>query len=459
MNSRTSLAIILSTLVFFGACKSSNNYNYQSKITSHEAELPLFWQINSGAALQPLSWQSLFDDALLTEYLVRAEDFNLDLEQAEARLRQSQAALRQSRALLGPSVTANMSASGFAELAESFQTSESGSFGLNASWNPDVVGLNRATVRQAEARFKLQHANTERLRRIIFAQTASSYFQIIEADLQLRLGRQNLSFLEETKRVSQARFDSGDIARSDLALAELEFENAAASLRNQEFASRSARRALSILVGDYGVDDLNVTSSLPKPAVIGMHPIPSELLSTRYDILAARAALSIELEGLTIAKRTNWPGLQLSGRVGSSGASVSDLFDLDFYIASLTASLDTVVFDSGRNLGQIEAAQAQLDTAIAAYGQVIRNAVRDVNEAFDQYETLEKALEALERARVSAEEALSLEQIKFDLGETILLDVLTVQRRVNAIRGARINTERRLLDAQVAAYLSIGASQ
>ena len=58
--------------------------------------------------------------------------------------------------------------------------------------------------------------------------------------------------------------------------------------------------------------------------------------------------------------------------------------------------------------------------------------------------------------RASAEEALALEQIKFDLGETILLDVLTVQRRVNAIRGSRISTERRLLDAQINAYLALG---
>ena len=143
--------------------------------------------------------------------------------------------------------------------------------------------------------------------------------------------------------------------------------------------------------------------------------------------------------------------------MGSSGAAITDLFDPDFYIASLTASLDAVLFDGGRNRGQLEAAKARLEATIAAYGQVIRTATFEVNEAFDQYTTLAEALEALERARISAEEALALEQIKFDLGETILLDVLTVQRRVNAVRGARINTERRLLESQVTAFLSLGA--
>lgn len=451
--------IAIAALLALGACTSTAISNYGSAIEGQEAELPSSWQVSSEAAFEPQAWQTLFDDTLLSNYLTRAQQQNLDLRQAEARVRQSEASLRQSRALLGPRLAADFSASGFADLSETAETSDSGRIGLTASWDPDIFGVNRSTVRQAKARYQLQQADRERLRRIILAQTARAYFQIIEADLQLELAQENLSFIEETKRVSEARFEAGDIARSDLALAELEFENAVASLRNQEFATRSARRALSILIGEFGADDLLVADTLPPAAKIGLHPVPADLLGARYDILASRAALSVELEGLTIAQRANWPGLQLSGRIGSSGAAIADLFDPDFYIASLTASLDAILFDSGRNRAEVDVAKARLEAAIAAYAQAIRTATFDVNEAFDQSTTLADALGALERARISAEEALALEQIKFDLGETILLDVLTVQRRVNAVRGARINTERRLLDAQVSAFLSLGETQ
>jgi NodT family efflux transporter outer membrane factor (OMF) lipoprotein len=450
------IALLLG-LTALSACQSAVLSDYDSEITTRDAEVPQDWQIASRTAIEPQSWRTLFDDPLLADYLDQAETLNLDLQQAEARMRQAEASLRQSRTLLGPTVSANFSLSGFSDLAESSNPRDAGSASVNASWDPDLFGINRATVRQANSRFDLQRANTERLRRIILSQTARAYFQIIEADLQIELAQENLSFLDETKRVSKARFEAGDIARSDLALAELEFENAVAGLRNQEFAARSARRALSILIGGFGSDGLTVADRMPSAREIGIHPVPADLLSARYDILAARAAISIELEGLTIAQRANWPGLQLSGRVGSSGAEISDLFDPDFYVASLTTSVAATLFDSGRNRGEIDAAKARLDTAIAAYAQTIRTAVVDVNDAFDQYATSVAALEALERARISAEEALALEQIKLDLGETILLDVLTVQRRVNAVRGARISTERRLLDAQVSAYLSLGS--
>lgn len=451
-------AIASSVTVLLVACQSPAVDRALGEVDAVASSVPTVWQLEVDANTLPRDWQDLFADDRLREYLAIAEDRNLDLKQAEARLRQSEASLRQSRALLGPSVNADLSATGLSDLTDFDQTSDSGSVSLSGAWNPDIFGVNRATIRQAEAQLDVQHASTARLRRVILAQTARSYFQIIEADQQLGLAQENLTFLDETKRVSEARFEAGDIARSDLALAELEYENAVAGLRNQEFAARSARRALSILLGDFGAEDLQVSNQLPTATDLGLRTLPAELLETRYDVRAARAAIRAELAALEATRKANWPSLRFSGRVGSSGADLSDLFDPDFYIASLTASLSGVLFDSGRNEAQIKAATARIDAAIAAYSATTRSAVFEVNDAFDQAATLRLALEALERGRASAEEALALEQIKFDLGETILLDVLTVQRRVNAIRGSRISTERRLLEAQVNAYLALGGT-
>ncbi|MCR9271095.1 MAG: TolC family protein [Hyphomonadaceae bacterium] len=450
------VALLSATSLLLVACQSPASNRVLGDIATDEARLPSAWQVMVEANTLPGDWSVLFDDAQLRDYLAIAEANNLDLKQAEARVRQSEASLRQSRVLLGPTVNADLSATGLSDLTDFDQTSDRGSVNASGTWNPDIFGVNRATIRQAEAQLDVQRARTARLRRAILAQTARSYFQIIEADQQLGLAQENLTFLDETKRVSEARFEAGDIARSDLALAELEYENAVAGLRNQEFAARSARRALSIILGDFGSADLEVSERLPNDTNFGLSALPAELLESRYDVRAARAAVKAELEAFDATRKANWPSLRLSGRVGSSGADLSDLFDPDFYIASLTASLGAVMFDSGRNAAQIELAEARIDAALAAYAATVRGAVFDVNDAFDQSVTLRQALEALERGRASAEEALALEQIKFDLGETILLDVLTVQRRVNAIRGARISTERRLLDAQIDAYLALG---
>ena len=133
---------------------------------------------------------------------------------------------------------------------------------------------------------------------------------------------------------------------------------------------------MSILVGDFGDDDLDVATTLPAPSKLGTLAVPAALLETRYDVLASRAALDVELANFDGLRKDNWPALRLSGRVGSSGAELSDLFDPDFYVASLTASISAILFDSGRNAARVDLAEARIDAAMAAYAQAVRDAKR-----------------------------------------------------------------------------------
>ncbi len=443
-------------LFLISACAAVDKQAINTRIEQAEHTLPNHWQSAMLAASHPRSWQSLFGDPLLAEYLARAGSQNLSLEQAAARIRQSAARLRQSEAVLLPTITADLRASGSTLLTNLNTANDSYGAGISASWDPDIFGGNKADIRQSTALLAVQKANGERLRRTIMAQVARAYIFIITADLQLELARENLSFIAETKRISKARFDAGDIARDNLSLSLLEFENASASVQNLEFSARQSRRALSLLIGDFGADKLSVANALPAPALLGSQSLPANLLASRFDILAARANLVARIATLESAAADDWPRIGLSGRIGSSG-NLEDLFNPARYIANLAASLVGVIFDNGRNQARRDGANASLDEALASYKQILRNAVSEVNAAFDETAVLRRSLAALNRASIAANKALELEKIKYDLGESILLDVLTVQRRVNSIKSSRISTERRLLDAQISAYLAIGA--
>ena len=144
------------------ACQSPASNRALSEVATDAAQLPSAWQIEVEANDLPADWRDLFDDARLRDYLAIAEANNLDLKQAEARVRQSEASVRQSRALLGPTVNADLSATGLSELTDFDQTSDSASANTSGAWNPDIFGVNRATIRQAEAQLDVQRANTAR---------------------------------------------------------------------------------------------------------------------------------------------------------------------------------------------------------------------------------------------------------------------------------------------------------
>lgn len=181
-----------------------------------------------------------------------------------------------------------------------------------------------------------------------------------------------------------------------------------------------------------------------------------EVLGRRFDVGASRARIVVAFSGLQQAERLNWPSLALTGRLSGSGSDLGDLFDIDGYISSLASSLTATLFDGGRKDAQIETARAGLDEALINYDEVLRNALLEVESGFDRMAAARRSLKILDQGSEAANKALELEKIKYDLGESIILDVLTVQRRVNAILASNISTQRRLLDAQIDTYLALG---
>ncbi len=454
MNKSIGFFFAASVLAIQG-CQTVSFETFKSEQAAVEMKLPDNWQVSLGQGAIPQSWMGLFNDQLLTSYMARAQTRNPDIGRAIIRVRQAEAGLKETRSILAPILRSDFQMSGVSGLDE-INIRESFSDGLSASYDPGLFGRNGIEISQAESLLDASRANTERVRRVVMAQVARTYIQIIETEYQLRLANENLDFIGETLRISEARFTAGDIARDQFALAQLETANAEANVASLELSARNLRRTLAVLIGDNPDAELKVASDLPKPANLNLSILPAEVLGRRFDVAASRARIAGSIAGFRQAERLNWPSLSLSGRLSGGGVGIQDLFDIDGYLASLGASLAATLFDGGRKDARIESSRAGLDEALISYDETLRNAVLDVESGFDRIAAARRSLEALERGSLAANKALELEKIKYDLGESIILDVLTVQRRVNSILASYISTQRRLLDAQIDTYLALG---
>lgn len=452
---KLTLAFLAGSALMVSACSTTPFDMALEKQASVESRLPNAWQASLGQGAIPQSWKTLFNDPLLSDYMARAEARNADVSRAVIRVRQAEAGLRETRSILLPIVRSDLQLSGITGL-DNISLSDSYSDGLSASWDPGLFGRNKIEIDGSEALLNTQLANQERVRRVVMGQVARTYIQIIETDYQLSLARENLDFIGETLRISEARFNAGDIARDQFALAQFETASAEANVTSLEQSARSLRRNLAVLVGGNPDAQLEVASRLPSPANLQTSLLPAEVLGRRFDVVASRARVASAFTNIQQAERLNWPSLGLSGRLGGSGLSPENLFDIDSYIANLGGSLAATLFDGGRKQARIDGAQAGLDEALINYDEVLRNAVLDVENGFDRIAAARRSLDALQRGSEAANKALELEKIKYDLGESIILDVLTVQRRVNGILASNISTQRRLLEAQIDTYLALG---
>lgn len=442
------------------ACATLVEVDEEALIAAQTAEIPSDWQV-SADPVRADSFAALYDDPVLATYLEAAIAGNYDLEQARFRVERADAQLAQFRARRAPqlSSSASLGASGVVNNLDDI--TDTAGLGLSGSFDPDLFGSLRADISGAAARASIARAETARLQRTILANVVSAYAGTIEAGLQLRVAELNLNFLTETERVTRARFEGGDAAGSDLALSELELQSARASVAEQRFAAADARRALSVLIGGFGDETLSGTPPLPTmlPSVtdtgVGLDATPAIMIANRFDVQAARLAVADAAATLEGVRADDLPGASLTASL-SGTRPLEDLLDIDTYIASIGAALSYNLLDGGANDARQADAQVGLDSALSVYAQTLRSAVRNARSNIAQVEALREALSSLQAAEVASERALELEGVRFDLGESILLDVLTVQRRVDATRSSRLRTQRRYLEAVAQAHLAVG---
>lgn len=446
--------VVLSALLLIG-CATTTFNGTDTEINALNGTVPAS-ALGTIAVRPAESFADLLPDPLLADYLAAALVGNNSIEQARIAVKAADLRLSQSRARRGPFVGLSGS-TGLSTGLDNFDLDDSARATASLSFDPDLFGEIRATVRGSQAQLFLRQAELARLQRAILARTAQAYVQAIETDLQLALAQENFEFLGETLRVSRARFEAGDIARSDYALAEAEYENSRASLFAQQLGARESRRTLADLVGRYDVEALPVADILPPIAVqqATLRATANRAVLARYDIEAQRLAVVSAAASLDATKASTLPGIGISGSFGNGG-NLSDLFDIDTYVSSLSAAISDTVFDNGLDKARIAEARTRLDAAFATYSEALRDAYRDVIASLDRLDVFQTRLVALDAASRAAGQALELEQVRFDLGEAILLDVLTVQRRVNAIQSSRIREESAIRTALIDAYLAAG---
>ena len=114
------------------------------------------------------------------------------------------------------------------------------------------------------------------------------------------------------------------------------------------------------------------------------------------------------------------------------------------------------LIDGGLRESQVDQATAEQKQAIAAYGQAALDAFQEVESSLDQNVVLRDRAVALREAADEANRALRIVRLRYDEGETDLLDVLTIQQRVFTSDADLVSIERARLDEWIGLNLALG---
>ena len=466
----------LSCLILFCGCRTISAPPAPDDVV----DIPQQWSgsAESSADVDETWWFS-FQDPNLRECVKEALAYNHDLKAAVARFDIAAAQVRLAGARLQPQLDGTLSGQRQRENFIGFPIGDNGSgqgqssntteqvfnttfnsFTLqaSASWEIDLWGRLRAARQAAFADFQASQAQLQAAHLSIAAQTAKSWFALVEARRQLQLVEETIETYRRTQQQVQLRVDSGVASPVELQLAINNRASAEALLRQRQIEVELAVRRLEILLGRYPGGAIHTRAVLPAVSQSVPAGLPSDLLQRRLDIVAAEKELAAQRIRIEEARTSLFPQISLTASAGTRSEQFHNLMDSDFFIWSVGGNLLQPLFDGGTRLANIDLAKGQARLALADYANTILQAFLEVESALVSETRLHQRQQRLHAAARSANKARQLSQARYEQGIDDLLTVLEAQRRALDSQSALISVQRQRLDNRVDLHLALGGN-
>jgi NodT family efflux transporter outer membrane factor (OMF) lipoprotein len=303
---------------------------------------------------------------------------------------------------------------------------------LEASWEPDLWGKVRNTVREAQYAAQVSAADLENERLTEQASLAQYFFEIRGQDKLQQIFDETVKADEKSLELTRSLYDSGIDDQISVVEAETTLKSAQAGATNVGIARAQYEHAIAVLLGKVASD----FSIPPKPMTVAPPPIPigipSELLERRPDIAAAERTMAEANATIGIAYAAYYPDLTLTGEAGFESSIFSKWLSWPSRFWSVGASLPETIFDAGLRRATVQQYVATYNADLANYRQTVLSAFQQVEDGLAEVRILSKEIQQEQEAVDAAQTFLKLEQGRYDTGIDPYIDVLVAQTTVLA---------------------------
>lgn len=420
------------------------------------------WQAplpHQGSVASLADWWQRQGDPLLAELISAAQGVSPSVAQAQARIASARANQAAANAALLPNLSAQASASrGVSQSGVPLASTVQG--GLQASWELDLVGANRAVSQAAQSQVEGAQAQWHDARVSVAAEVANLLYSQRHCQQQLAVLARDAGSRQETARLSAISAQAGFVAPSVAAMARASAAEAASRVTQQSSACALDVKGLVALTGLPEPDLMkklalaHIPSSQVAPFSIASLPV--DVISQRPDVFAAERDVVLASAQVGSAKAQQWPRLSLNGSIGrlrvSTGGETTSLSTWSFGPLALSLPL----FDAGQRAAQVTAAQANYQATVVVYQARVRQAVREVEEALITLAGTQARASDAQVATQGYAQALAATQNRFDQGLASLFELEDARRNALASESSVLALALERQRAWVALYRAVG---
>jgi NodT family efflux transporter outer membrane factor (OMF) lipoprotein len=419
-------------------------------------------------------WRSM-GDAELDSLVDRAVKSNFDVELALTRLQQARTyeAVVAGHALPEADATAAEARGTGTDLArgraEQPLVSADNSNGLShvntlagfdAVWEIDLFGKYRRAFQAA--RFDAQAAAAARYGVLtsVIADVVRAYIDLRGYQVELGVLHQASDVLRKSQDIVNQRYERGITNELDVTLATRELETLDAEIAPEEAQVKAARNAIAVLLGEFPEDldrELDTPELVPTTPDATAPGIPLDLLKRRPDVVEAERRLGAATARIGVATADLFPQVALVGSIGAQqGEGVGTGQTVGKHLWSFGPSAVWPLLDFGALDAEVDIADLEAHASFVSYRSTIVNAVREVDNAMDEYAAQRSRLDDLGRAVLAGQRAVELATQRYDRGLTDFLNVVDAERQYYDIQEQYTAAKMAEDEEYVALYKSLG---
>jgi outer membrane protein len=309
---------------------------------------------------------------------------------------------------------------------------------------------NLATVSQSNNNLESAQLSLARMKQTIVFQTISSYYDVINAGELLKVKEEDVKWNQKNFETINERNKLGAVTLADVYAQQVKVGNAELAVIQAKNNLETAKSNLLYYLGLDVLDSYRFSDSLSvnDREIIGRHidsnyqdlsDLINKSLSSRYDYQSAKLSLESALNGITIARGGYFPSLTNSNSYSTSASNVRDLFSNKSYYIGLT--LNVPIFSGFSIDNKVQLTQVNAMNSKADLSDLERDIKRNIQKTYQDLQAAEKSLEVSKGNVAAAEESRRIQQEKYALGSSTLLDVLVANSDYLTAQTNLINAE------------------
>jgi NodT family efflux transporter outer membrane factor (OMF) lipoprotein len=298
---------------------------------------------------------------------------------------------------------------------------------LEASWEPDLFGKIRNTIRADQYAAQVSAADLENERLSEQSSLAIYLFELRGQDALMDVYNKTIEADKKSVELTQSLYDTGINNQASVVEAQNTLQNAQASATNLAVLRAQYEHAIAVLIGANPS-----TFSLPAKPLDTAPPsiptgMPSLLLERRPDIAAAERQMASANAQIGVATAAYFPSLSLTATGGTESSAISQLFDWPSRFWSVGSTLSETVFDAGLRRATVNQYIATYNADVASYRQTVLTAFQQVEDYISSSRILSRQYQQQQTAADSAQKSVDLELARYKAGVDPYVDVVQTQ--------------------------------